>query len=173
MTDQNPKTAKPSNPAASTGRLLELSRDALGRLVARLEGRDEPVVDVRVVPCFPWTMPESLISLRDADGHELILLETLSQLPPTAQELVSEELRDKIFAPKIHAITHFEERFGIISISAESDRGAVTFQLNGRHEVRALSADRCVLKDVDGNLYEVPDVKQLDERNAQRLRDYF
>ncbi len=154
-------------------RLERLTRDEKGLLVARISGRDEPVEDVRIARCFPWSLPESLISLRDKDGKELVLLETLEGLSAEARELIEKELRDKIFAPKIQRILSFRERFGITTVKAETDRGEVTFQLRHREDIRALSPTRCILKDVDGNMYEVPDVTLLDPASQRQLGTYF
>ena len=37
-------------------------------------------MDVRPARCFPWSVPDCYISLRDSEGREIVLLESLSQL---------------------------------------------------------------------------------------------
>jgi len=173
-TDASEAPPAEENPAEEKlARLEGLTRDEKGLLVARISGRKEPVEDVRVARCFPWSLPESLISLRDKDGKELVLLETLEGLSDEARELIEKELRDKVFAPQIRRILSFRERFGITTVKAETDRGEVTFQLRHREDIRALSSTRCILKDVDGNVYEVPDITTLDPASQRQLSTYF
>lgn len=153
--------------------LRSLTRNDKGELVAQIAGKDEPVVDVRVARCFPWSLPDSLVSIRDKDGNELLLLETLDGLPRGTRELIEQELRDKIFAPQIEKILSYENRFGIITIKARTDRGEITFQMRSADEVRTLSPTRFLLKDADGNLYEIADMNQLDAQSRRLLADLF
>ena len=153
--------------------LRSLTRNAKGELVAQLAEKDEPVVDVRVARCFPWSLPDSLVSLRDKDGNELLLLETLDGLPKATRELVEQELRDKIFAPRIEKVFSYENRFGIITIKAVTDRGEITFQMRSADEVRTLSPTRFLLKDADGNLYEIADMSKLDPQSRRLLAELF
>lgn len=153
--------------------LRELSRNAKGELVAHFDGADEPAVDVRIARCFPWSLPESLISVRDKDGKELVLLETLEHLPQSTRELIEGELRDKLFAPRINRILSHEDRFGIVTIEADTDRGEVKFQLRHRDDVRVLSATRCVFQDVDGNIYEVRDLRKLDPASQRFVTNFM
>lgn len=169
---ETPEIQSPS-PAGSAVRLLELTRAGNGDLLARLSDREEPVVDVRVARCFPWSLPDRMISVRDKDGNELVLLETLDGLPQPTRELIDDELRDKIFAPRIERILACEHRFGITTFHAVTDRGDVKFQLRNRDDVRVLSAVRCILKDVDGNVYEVRDLTKLDRESRHHLSDFF
>lgn len=155
------------------GRLTELTRKDTGELVATFANAAEPFVDVRVARCLPWSEPDSLISIRDDDGKELVLLETLDDLPEDTRKLVEEELFDKHFSPRVLKVLSLDEKFGFVTIEAETDRGRVQFQIKGRDEVRALSATRCVLKDVDGNMYEIPDVTLLDAESRRSIVEYF
>lgn len=173
--------SQPVDPASAGGltapgkpaRLVELSRNAKGELIARLEDMDAPVTDVRVARCFPWSLPEAMISIRDKDGKELVLLETLEGLPEPTRRIIEEELRDKVFAPRITKILSYEDRFGITTIKAQTDRGEVTFQLRHSDDVRTLSPIRAVFKDVDGNMYELPDIRALDDESRKHLREFF
>ena len=165
MKDQPIRT---DNPA-----VRRVERNAAGQLVAWLEGRDEPVEDVRVARCFPWSVPDSYISLRNADGHEVALLETLDELPDEARAVIEAELRDKVFNPQILEVLEFEHEFGVSSIRARTDRGEVNFQVRSRDDVRMLSATRALFRDADGNIYEVADLDALDPASRHKLAHYF
>ena len=78
---------------SSVPKLEKLTRDDKGMLIAHLVGQNEPVADVRVMRCFPWTLPESFVSIRDADGNEIVLLEALAEVPDKTRSLIEQELR--------------------------------------------------------------------------------
>jgi hypothetical protein len=164
-----------ASPAASGGAaaLRSLARNALGQIVAHLDGREEPVVDVRVARCFPWTLPDTYISLRDGHGKELALLKTLDGLDPASRQLVEQELREKAFSPRIQAVLDYKDEFGVVSISARTDRGDVTFQIRSRDDIRLLSPTRALFRDADGNTYELPDLAALDAASRRYLEGYF
>ena len=144
-----------------------------GHLVVHVNGSDDPIVDARATRYFPWSMPDAYVSIRNSDGREVAMLQTLDELDPASRRVVEAELRDKVFNPKILRVLKYTREFGISSISAETDRGDVIFQFNGRNDVRILSATRALFRDVDGNTYELPDFNQLDAASQRHLRPFF
>lgn len=150
-----------------------VERNADGQLVVHLEGCDGPVVDARLARYFPWSMPDAYISVRDSDGREVAMLKTLDELDAASRRIVEEDLRDKVFNPKILRVLKCDREFGISSITAETDRGEVIFQFRGRDDVRVLSPTRALFRDVDGNTYELPDLTRLDAASQRHLHHFF
>jgi hypothetical protein len=163
----------PQPEAPGEAHVERVERDRAGRVIVHLAGREEPVVDAVVARCFPWSLPESYISVRDAKGAEVALLRTLDELDGDSREVVEAELRDKIFNPKIHRITDLRDEFGVVTVTAETDRGEVSFQIRSRDDVRVLSAGRALLRDVDGNTYELPAIDALDKASRKHFQQYF
>ena len=159
--------------AGEADRSIQLERDARGQLVAHLGDRDEPVQNVRVARCFPWSREGEYVSVCDADGKELVLLTNLDGVDGPTRELIEAELRDKFFVPKIQQISDYKAEFDVVSITARTDRGEVTFQIRNRDDVRVLSPGRALFRDVDGNVYEVPDFFTLDRASQKHLEQYF
>ena len=159
--------------APVSGRIERVERDTAGRLVVHVEGRDEPLVDARVARCFPWSIPDSYVSIRDKDGKEIALLKSLEELNGDSRKIVEQELRDKVFNPMIRRVIEFKTEFGVTSITAETDRGEVTFQIRTRDDVRVLSPTRALFRDVDGNTYELADLYALDPASRKHLYHYF
>jgi hypothetical protein len=153
--------------------IKKVVRNRAGQLEVHLDGQDAPVADARVARCFPWSLGDSYVSIRDKDGKELALLKTLDELDPSSRTIVQQELRDKIFNPKIRSIRSYKNEFEVISITAETDRGEVTFQIRSRDDVRVLSDKRALFRDADGNTYELTDLNQLDPTSRRRIRNYF
>jgi hypothetical protein len=171
MNENSQPVASPATHAGAAA-VRSLARNALGQIVAHLDGR-EAVVDVRVARCFPWTLPDTYISLRDALGKELALLKTLDGLDAASRQLVEQELREKAFSPRIQAVMDYKDEFGVVSISARTDRGDVTFQIRSRDDIRLLSPTRALFRDADGNTYELPDLAALDAASRRYLEEYF
>ena len=155
------------------GQVARISRNEAGQLTVWLRGKDDPVIDARVIRCFPWSTPDSYLSIHNADGKEAAMLKSLDDLDGASREVVEEELRDKVFNPKILRILDFKEEFSITSVTAETDRGKVTFQIRNRDDVRVLTASRALFRDVDGNTYELADIALLDRRARRHLEKYF
>jgi hypothetical protein len=151
----------------------KIERNEAGRIVVRLKGVEEPVRDARIARCFPWSLPECYISILNHEGREVALLNSLDELDDGSRELVEAELRDKVFNPKIRRIVKHDSEFGVISMTAETDRGEVTFQIRSRDDIRYLSATRALFRDADGNVYELPDVRELDPASRKWLERYF
>jgi len=152
---------------------VRLERNAKGQLVAHMADRDKPVENVRVARCFPWSREGEYVSVCDADGKELVLLASLEGVEGPTRDLIEQELRDKFFVPKILRISDYKAEFDVVSISAETDRGEVTFQIHRRDDVRILSPGRALFRDVDGNVYEVPDFSSLDRASQKHIEQYF
>ncbi|MFP3937094.1 MAG: DUF1854 domain-containing protein [Phycisphaerae bacterium] len=161
------------NDEPETGTVQRVELDDAGRVVVHLEGSDQPVVDASVARCFPWSLPEAYISVRDSKGREIAMLRSLDELDADSRSVVEAELRDKIFNPKIVKIKDLRDEFGVLTIKAETDRGDVSFQVRRRDDVRVLSGGRALLKDVDGNTYELPDVNGLDKTSRKHFLQYF
>jgi len=158
---------------AAEVRVRRIERDAAGLMVVHLEGREEPVLDARLARCFPWSLSDAYLSVRDPEGREVALVRDLDDLDPESRQVAEAELRDKVFNPRIRRVLDCRHEFGISSITAETDRGKVTFQIRGRDDVRLLSPTRALFRDVDGITYEVPDFNRLDPASQRHLRRYF
>ena len=158
---------------ADNGRVVSITRNALGQLVAQFANRDQPITDVRIARCFPWSIPDSYLSIRSAEGKELALIVTLNDLDPSSRQVVEQELHEKVFNPRILRILDYNNEFGVISITAQTDRGNVTFQIRSRDDVRMLSPVRAIFHDADGNSYELHDISTMDALSRKLLHEYF
>jgi hypothetical protein len=56
----------------------------------------------------------------------------------------------------------------------ETDRGRRVFELHSsRRDIRVLPGGRVLVRDADGNLYEIPDVRRLDVASHAFVEDYI
>jgi len=155
------------------GGIRRIERRPDGTLAVELAGRAEPATEAKVARCFPWSLPGRYVSILNKDGEELALLESLEQLPPDSRRIVEEELSAVVFNPRIRRVLSRKDEFGITSITAETDRGEVTFQVRSEDDVRSLSATRVLFRDADGNVYEVADITRLDRASRKHLERYL
>ena len=149
-------------------KLVKISRNQFAEMEAELPDGSvhAPVEPVRV---FPLTQPDQYISLLDAHKNELGLIEDIKQLQKVDQAILAEELEKCYFMPKITKIHALEGRFGVTQWDAETEVGSVSFDLRSRNDITALDSGRVLIKDVDGNRYEIVNYHQLDPKSVVLL----
>jgi hypothetical protein len=105
---------------------FQLHRNEKGRLVLT---DAEGVLHESIVPvhAFPITAPELGVALVDAEGHELVWLDNLSDLTTDIRALVLEELASREFIPEILSIKQVST-FATPSVwEVETDRGTTRY----------------------------------------------
>lgn len=159
------ETASPAHP------VFQLERHASGQLLLIAAGgeRHLGVVPVRA---FPIAAPDEGISLISSEGHELVWLERLSELPPPQRSLLEEELVLRDFVPEITRLKSVSS-FGTPSTWAvETDRGDTSFVLKGEEDIRRLSRESLLIAAGHGVHFSVKDMGALD-RASRRLLERF
>jgi hypothetical protein len=140
---------------------FELTLDAQNRLVLSRAGHDD-VVDVRLRRAFPWSRPTRFISVRDAEGKELVLIDDLEGLPGPLRQVIEQWLQSASFVPKIVVVRDVDVRFGYQQWTVTTDRGPAEFRVQEREDIRFLPDGRFRIKDADGNVYELVRLDELD-----------
>lgn len=149
-------------------KLVKISRNQFAELEAELPDGSvhAPVEPVRT---FPLTQPDQYISLLDAQKNELGLIEDINQLEKADRTLLAEELKKCYFMPKITRIHSLDGQFGVTQWEAQTDSGAVFFDLRSRNDITSLSGGRVLIKDIDGNRYEIVNYHKLDPKSIALL----
>ena len=147
---------------------FELIVDEQSKLVLRRPG-EEDVRDVRVRRAFPWSNPDQFISLRNADGKELMLIESLTGLSEPVRQQIEQTLTGAVFIPRITRVDEVDVRFGHQQWKVQTDRGPTEFRVQEREDIRFLQDGRFSLKDADGNVYELPPLTELDEHSRRAV----
>ena len=147
---------------------LKINRNLFAELEVELPDGSvhAPVEPVRI---FPLTQPNQYISLLDAHKNELGLIEDVNQLAKADQTVLAEELEKCYFMPKITKIHSLEGRFGVTQWETETDSGSVFFDLRSRNDITTLDGGRVLIKDIDGNRYEIANYHQLDPKSIALL----
>ena len=152
-----------------SSRALALRRDQDGVLVLTLDGGN-PVGNVRVVRAAPLSHPSRYITFLDEKGRELCTVDRLDDLPQAERRLVEEELADYYLGSAIQRINELESEFGIAYWDVETPRGRRDFVVKDvRSSITWLSPTRLLIVDVDGNRFEIQDLRALDRRSQELL----
>ena len=147
---------------------VKITRNEFEELTVELPDRS---VHTSIVPVrtFPLTRPNRYISLLDADEQEIGMIEDIRKLKKSDRKVLEAELRKCYFMPKISKIYSLEGRFGVTEWNVETDRGDVRFDLRSRYDIVSLEGGRVIIKDVDGNRYEIPNYHKLDANSVVLL----
>ena len=151
---------------------VHFGRSGDGEIVMRTGGRFVTVGNV--MAASPITDPRRMVSVRDEQGEEVGILDDVTQLDPTSQRIILDELERVYFMPRIVDIIDICEDLGVVSWEVETDKGERSFQVrNIRQNVRKLDRRRIIIKDVDGNRYEVRDWAELPGTAERLLQPYL
>ena len=119
---------------------------------------------VQVLRAFPLSAPDSHIVLRDGANKELGIIERLSAVDEPRRALLQQALNRYYFLPRITRINALKERYGAAVWDVLTDRGPVI--INTGHLIDALTEMNhglYILRDTEGNRYEISDVEKMDE----------
>jgi hypothetical protein len=147
---------------------FDLNFDAQGRLVLARPGMDD-VVDVRIRRAFPWSAPTRFASVRNKEGKEVLLIDDVEALPEKLRVTVTAYLWATCLIPVIRRVIELDVRFGYQKWTVETDRGPADFRVQEREDIRFMPDGRFAVKDADGNLYELPAIRELDEQSRRAL----
>lgn len=151
--------------------VFQLRRNAFGRLVYL--GADgathEGVIPVRA---FPISEADRGLSLVTSDGHELLWIERLADVPAAERALMEEELAGREFMPEIHKLVSVSTFATPSTWKVETDKGPTAFTLRGEEDIRRLSQHTLLIADSHGIFYLVRDVLSLD-KHSRKLLDRF
>ena len=147
---------------------FDLAVDEQGRLLLKQPGEAD-VVDVRLRRAMPWSNPDRFVSIRNAEGKEVRMVEDLAALPPDLRRTIDQWLAGASFVPKITRVDDVDVRFGYQQWRVQTDRGPVEFRVQEREDIRFLPDGRFRVKDADGNVYELPAITALDEHSRRAV----
>lgn len=150
---------------------VRLFLDEFEDLVLERGGEHRTVSAVRA---FPLSAESEFIVLRDENGDEVGTVRKLAELDPASRSVLSAELEKAYFRPQILQVYEIEENFHIPKFDVETDRGPRVFEIRSQQrDIRVMSNGRVLIRDADGNLYEIPDYRQLDPVSQSLVEDYI
>ena len=150
---------------------FELTRNSFGQLILTLpQGR--VVQGVMPVRAFPVQSPEQGIALMDTDGHEVVWLDALSDVPQPAQGLIRDALESREFMPEIQTIMSVSSFSTPCTWVVKTDRGDTQFVLRGDEDIRRLAGQTLLVSDSHGIHFLIRDLDKLD-KDSRKILDRF
>ena len=123
---------------------------------------------------FPLSCLDQYVTLLSEDGTEAAIIRDLAVLSTEDRACVEACLDEYYFIPKITRITSLEEKFGMITIEAQTDKGDVRIEIRGIvHSLKLIAGGRVLIRDVNDNRYEIPCIDRLDRRSQQLIDSYL
>ena len=147
---------------------IRISRDESGRLKIIFKGGAEVIVK-RIIKAFPLTMPWRYIILIDENDQEIGVIKAIKDLDESSRRILVEQLEKIYFIPKITKIHQIKEEFGVLLWETETNKGPRRFEVTSRRDIKKIGKRRIIIKDADGNLYDIPDYARLDQRSKVLL----
>ncbi|GAB3362846.1 MULTISPECIES: cyanophycin metabolism-associated DUF1854 family protein [Giesbergeria] len=158
-------------PSPSTTSVL-LERNAHGRLVLTLPDGTQHS-DVQPVRAFPIAAPGEGLSLVGSDGHELLWIERLADLPAVPRSLIEAELAVREFVPAIQKICSVSGFSTPSTWQIETDRGPTQLVLKAEEDIRKLAGrTRLLIASAEGLQFKIDDTSLLD-KHSRRLLERF
>ncbi len=145
---------------------IKIVRDEYHDIVVKKE--DKEYKKVQVLRAFPYSQKNNFILLKNEEENEIGMLKDISGLDQKSYKILIEELNKKYFIPVITKIYDIILKYRTPIWSVKTDRGLLTFELRRRRNAKFINSRHVVIKDSEGNKYEIPDYTKLDEK-SQRL----
>jgi hypothetical protein len=158
---------------APSDRGFGLTHDAWGRLVL-IDSEGQRFVGVEPYRAFPISHPREWITICDAEGREIAVVESLDELPAAVRQTLESELALRDFVPVITRISRIssDESFPC-DWEVTTDRGPTRFTVDNEEDIRRLGTRRVMITDARRLRYEVPDERALDVRSRRLLERFL
>ncbi len=119
---------------------------------------------------FPLTGLTKYITLLDPLGDERAIIRNLATLPEEDRRIIEECLDEYYLIPKVTKIIACREKFGLLSIETETDKGPATIEIrNIIHGIKLMYGIRVLFRDNNDNRYEIPDLNKLDRDSRAKI----
>lgn len=151
--------------------LTEVFMDEMNNMTLRDKKNGETYTGLKVSLMFPLTDRNSFIQFLDAEENEIGILKNISELDDQSKSIVVSEIEKAYFIPIITKIISIEAEFGADVWKVETDKGPRIFEVVGkRRNIRYITNDQVIIKDIDGNRYEIPSVVRLSKASQKLLQ---
>ena len=146
---------------------LRLFHGPKGLLCATVED-DRSHVGLKPVWAAPLTHPNRYLALLNAKNEEVAMIVDPTELSEDCLAAVQIELSRRYLTATVTKVLKANVEFGATYWHVETDRGDRDFVTQNLQEnAQWLSPRHLLMVDVDGNRFEIPDVKALDPRSVQ------
>ena len=122
---------------------------------------------------FPSSNGRKFITLLDENGVEQAVIRDLDSLPKEQRKIIEGCLTEYYLIPRIVKIYNTTEKFGLITLETETDRGPARIEIRNLLYGFKQVGNRLLLRDSNDNRYEIPDLRQLDGKSRHLLDNFI
>lgn len=122
---------------------------------------------------FPSSNGRKFITLLDENGAEQAVIRDLDTLPAEQRKIIEDCLTEYYLIPHIVKIYNTTEKFGLITLDTETDRGPARIEIRNLLYGFKQVGNRLLLRDSNDNRYEIPDLTRLDSRSRHLLDNFI
>ncbi|MBO4765670.1 MAG: DUF1854 domain-containing protein [Lachnospiraceae bacterium] len=137
------------------------------------DGKAEHYDRVRVVRSFPFTAPNTYISIRTTEekSKEIgIIRDIAKDVSKETRKMLEEQMSLRYFTPVITKINDIKEEYGHAYWDVVTTEGPCRFVIYmNSSSVVSLTDVRLMISDLDGNRFEIPDYTQLSAGELKKL----
>jgi len=136
-------------------------------------GSAEPAGPLRPRRAFPVSAAGDFICLEDTDEIEVGVIRRIADLDRVSRAALEAELERSYFTTIIYRVESIDVEYHVPSWSVTTDRGPRQFELrSSRRDIRVLGW-RVLIRDADGNRYEIPDLRKLDQASRSLVDEHI
>jgi len=119
---------------------------------------------------FPVTGIYNYISFLDENGDEKFILRSIDDLPEDQKDILLGCLREYYRIPRITKIIERHDTPQVWHWTVDTDKGIFSFHItNVLGGIKQLYDKRVLITDSKDNLYEIPDINQLDPKSQKSI----
>lgn len=136
----------------------------------RLVTEDRCYLTFRAAWASPVSHPKHYLALLDGRDRQIVLINDPETLPKELWEALQRELDRRYLTTKVQSIVSARTEFGITYWTLETDRGRKDIVTQSLQENAQWMGDyHLMLLDVDGNRFEISDIRKLDPQSYKKL----
>lgn len=128
---------------------------------------------VRVVRSFPFTAPDTYISIRTTEekSKEIGIIKDITKdVTKETRKMLEEQMNLRYFTPVITKINDIKEEYGHAYWDVVTTEGPCKFVIYmNSSSVVSLTDVRLMITDLDGNRFEIPDFTKLSAGELKKL----
>ena len=134
---------------------------------------EESSSPVTVVRAYPLSGPDEGIAVLDADGQELLWIESLADVDEPSRAALLKAASGREFTPVISAILAISTVSTPSRWTVRTDRGITELLLPGEEALQRVGAHSLLVSDAAGVQYLVRDIGALDRPSRKFLERFL
>ncbi len=143
---------------------------------AGLKFKGEDFGHINIFRTFPFSAPNEFLTVRKLGDkmEEIGIIEDLKVFDDATAKLINFQLELRYFMPKILKIISLKDEYGHTYWNVLTDKGRCKFtSASGAADSVTKTDNRVIIKDTDGNRFEIEDISKLSVKEMKKIDLYL